>query len=124
MTAIMPFDYVAMAAIADQLIQEFGMVATLRRVGIADRSCFVVVPDFLPRDQQSQLSNPTERMVLISATYGGVPALPPNNELDQLITYVQPAGTIVDEILAFTGSPVKLYKPAGTVVLYQATVKR
>ena len=118
------FDYIGMLATADQLLQQFGMKASLRRGGI-DRDCVVVITEYMPKDAQTQLANPTDRQVLISAGLGGVPAVPPDWEQDQLVTYVQPAGNLptVNEILPFT-MPVKPIAPAGIVVLYQTTVRR
>jgi len=54
-----------------------------------------------------------------------VPGLPPDFNLDQLVTYKQPASTppVQDEVLPFT-QPIELISPAGIVVLYQTAVKR
>lgn len=119
------FDYVGIKLQADALLQEFGMPAVLRRAGGSpeDRPCVVVVTDFMPRDKAQQLANPTDRRVLISAATPEVQAMPPDNELDQLVTFVQPGGTVVDEVLPFA-SPVKKYAPAGVVVLYEGVVRR
>lgn len=116
------FDYVKTRAIGDRLIRKFGMRAALRRDGV-DRECFVVISDYLSREQASQMANPTDRQVFIAAGLGAVPTTPPNNEQDQLVTFVQPLGTVVDEILPFTGASVKPIKPAGIVVLWQAAVR-
>jgi hypothetical protein len=119
------FDYVGMQATADLLLQQFGMSAVLRRAGFSpeDRPCVVAIIDFLPRDKAQALANPTDRRVLISAATPEVQDMPPDNELDQLVTFLQPGGTVVDEILPFA-QPVKKYAPAGVVVLYEATVRR
>lgn len=101
------------------------MAAVLRRAGSSpeDRPCVVVVYDYMPRDKANQLANPVERRVLISAATPEVQAMPPDNELDQLVTFVQPGGTVVDEILPFA-QPVKKYAPAGVVVLYEGVVRK
>ncbi len=123
---VVPFDYAAMAAVADELIQEFGMEATL--TGITDpsrnRACFVAVLEYKPKDAATQLANPTDRWVLIDPLFGGVQQLPPDKEHDQLVTYLQPASVppVVDEILPFT-MPVKPLRPAGLVVLYESYVR-
>jgi hypothetical protein len=121
------FDYAAMRDIADTLLQEFGMWATLRRVTASptDRLCWCAVVEYKPKDAATQLENPTDRWVLISAGLGGVPALPPNKEFDQLVTYVQPPAPtpVVNEILPFT-MPVKPISPAGIVVVYESFVRR
>lgn len=116
------FDYIRTRASADKLILKFGMKAALRRDGV-DRECYVVIPEYLSREQPAQLANPTERQVFIAAGLGDVPVTPPHNEQDQLVTFVQPLGTTEDEILPFTGMPVKPIRPAGIVVLYQAAVR-
>jgi hypothetical protein len=121
------FDYVGMRATADDLMKEFGMAAVLRREGSSpvDRPCIVAMIDFLPRDRSNALANPTDRRVLIAAGTPEVEAMPPNNELDQLVTFVQPPSDppVEDEILPFA-EPLKLYAPAGVSVLYQGTVRR
>lgn len=119
------FDYVGMQATADALLQEFGMSAVLRRVGIPDRPCVVAIIDYLPKDQKSALANPTDRRVLISPLTPDIQAIPPDNELDQLVTFVQPPANppVVDEILPFA-EPLKKFSPAGVNVLYQGTVRR
>lgn len=119
------FDYIRTRATADKLIQKFGMKASLRRAGV-DRDCYVVIPEYLSRENPSQATNPTDRQVFIAAGLGAVPTTPPDNELDQLVTYVQPLGTppVVDEILPFTAASVKPIRPAGIVVLYESMVRR
>lgn len=117
------FDFANTRAIGDKLIRKFGMKAALRRNGV-DRDCYVVIPEYLAREAASQMANPTDRQVFIAAGLGDVPTTPPDNEADQLVTFVQPLGTIVDEVLPFTGASVKPIKPAGIVVLWQAAVRR
>lgn len=118
------FDYVRTRATGDRLVKKFGMRAVLRRDGVDDRECYVCIPDYLTREKSTDLTNPTDRQVYIAAGLGAVPTMPPDNERDQLVTFVQPLGTVVDEILPFTGNSVKPYRPAGIVVLYQAMVRR
>lgn len=118
------FDYIRTRATADRLVTKFGMKASLRRAGV-DRDCYVVM-EYQPRENPSQAANPTDRLVYMSAGLGDVLTTPPNNESDQLVTYVQPLSTppVVDEVLSFTGEPVKLIRPAGITVLYEAKVRR
>lgn len=117
------FDYIRTRAIGDRLIRKFGMKASLRRDGV-DRDCWVVFPEYLAREKPSEMANPTDRQVYIAAGLGDVMTTPPDNETDQLVTYVQPLGTQVDEILPFTGGPVKPVRPAGVTVVYEARVRR
>lgn len=117
------FDYARTRATADKLLKYFGMSAVLRREGIPDRVCIVAITDYSPRDASSQLANPTDRHVIMSAATPEIQALPPNNELDQLVTFIQPGGTVVNEILPFT-CPAKPIAPAGVPVLYEFTVRR
>lgn len=120
------FDYLHSRATADRLIKKFGMKAALRNVDTgAERDCWVVVSDYMPRDAAAQMTNPTDRRVIIAAGLGGVPELPPDNEQDNLVTFVQPpaASPVVKEVLPFT-SPVKLTAPAGITVVYESTVRR
>jgi hypothetical protein len=120
------FDYKQAQSDADGIIDFFGMIAALRRLGIPDRPCKVVIVEYNPRDKDTQLSNPVDRHVIISAldpTTGQQLALPPDNEQDVLVTFVQPAGLVVDKILMFT-SPVKPTAPAGVPAIYECTVRR
>ncbi len=116
------FDYVRTKTVADTLIRRFGMRAVLRRATSSptDRDCYVIV-DAYPHEASSQLTNPTDRRVYMSVI--GVEDMPPDNEQDQLVTFVQPGGTIEKEVLAFT-APVKATSPGGIDVLYEMTVRR
>jgi hypothetical protein len=116
------FDYISTRGVADKLILRYGMKASLRRGGV-DRACYVVVTDYMPKDASTSLASPTDRRVYIAAGLGAVPTTPPDWEVDQLVTYVQPLGTVVNEILPFT-MPVKPISPAGVVVCYETTVRR
>ena len=117
--------YKEIGAIADQLIDEYGMDANLRSNATGSlRSCVVVIPDYMPRDVQTLLANPTERTVLFAAGLGDIPNAAPDWEGEQLLSYIQPPADppVIYEILSFT-MPLKLYSPGGIVVLYQCTVK-
>jgi hypothetical protein len=117
------FDYLGSRATADKLIKKFGMKAVLRRTTDtpSDRPCWVVIIDELPRDAATELTNPTDRRVIMAAD--GLDSEPPSNEHDQLVTFIQPGGTIQNEVLPFT-CPVKKYAPAGITVAYEFTVRR
>lgn len=118
--------YADLIAVANELLTEFGMPAVLRSIVPGtrpDRPCVAAIVDYRPRDQETHLANPTDRQVLIDpidpAT--GLPmTLPPDNEQDQLVPTIGPDA---NKLLPFT-SPVKLYAPAGIVVLYETTVRR
>jgi hypothetical protein len=114
------FDYNQAITDADNLLQEFGMAAVLRRVGIADRPCLIAIIEYDPREKPADLANPTDRKVVMSAANL---AVPPDNELDQLVTFVQPGGTVVNEVLPLTCKP-KPTAPAGIVVIWEFTVRR
>lgn len=117
------FDYLGTKATADNLIHKFGMAAVLRRAKDTptDRPCWVVIIDELPRDAATELTNPTDRRVIMSAV--GLENEPPDNEQDLLVTFIQPGGVTQNEVLPFT-CPVKKYAPAGITVAYEFTVRR
>lgn len=117
------FDYLGSRATADKLIHKFGMRAVLRRAADTptDRPCWVVIIDELPRDAATELTNPTDRRIIMSAV--GLDSEPPDNERDQLVTFIQPGGVEQNELLPFT-CPVKKYAPAGITVAYEFTVRR
>lgn len=117
--------YAEMLAIANGLIKEYGMAASLRDNSTgALRDCIIAITDYAPRDAQTLLANPTERTVLFAAGLGDIPNKAPDWENEQLVTYKQPAASppVPNETLSFS-QPVKLYSPAGIVVLYQANAK-
>lgn len=119
------FDYIKTRNIGDKLVKKFGMAAVLRRTTDtpSDRPCWVLVVDEMPKDAASQLANPTDRKIIMSAV--GLDGEPPDNERDQLVTFVQPPAPVPveNEVLPFT-CPVKKYAPAGITVLYEFTVRR
>ena len=119
---VTPFNYAQMASVADQLIQLFGMAASLRRLtdNPTDRACFVAIVDYDPKDRSTELANPTDRVVFLSALYGAIPTEPPDNEQDQLVILT---GVEAGKVLPFT-APVKIFAPSGIVCAYKATVRR
>lgn len=118
------FDYQGIREFAGSLIDDFGMAASLRRDGV-DRPCIVCIYDYAPRSQETKLALPVERRAIISASTSEVQATPPDFELDQLVTYVQPPAVspVVDEVLNFA-KPAKPYSPAGIVVAYELVIRR
>lgn len=55
----------------------------------------------------------------------GLDDMPPDNEQDELVTFVQPLTNppVEKEVLPFT-CPVKKTAPAGITVIYEFTVRR
>ena len=121
------FDYQGAITDADNLIQYFGMDAVLRRAGSSpeDRPCRVVIISYDPREKPADLANPTDRKVIMSAANSEVQLMPPDNEQDQLMTFVQPPTNppVIHEILPLTCKP-KPTAPAGVTVLWEFTVRR
>ena len=121
------FDYLQAITDADDLIVYFGMNAVLRRAGSSpvDRPCRVVIISYDPHEKPSDLANPTDRKVIMSAKNSEVQLMPPDNEQDQLVTFVQPPThpPIVHEILPLTCNP-KPTAPAGVTVIWEFTVRR
>ena len=119
------FDYNQAITDADNIIQYFGMNAVLRRAGSTDRPCRVAIIEYNPREKPSDLANPTDRKVIMSAKNPEVQLMPPDNELDQLVTFVQPPTNppVVDEILPMTCKPKKT-APAGVTVIWEFTVRQ
>jgi len=65
--------YNEMLGVADQLISQYGMKANLK--SNADQSlrpCIIVITDYMPRDAETQLANPTMRTVLFAAGLGDI----------------------------------------------------
>lgn len=121
------FDYIQAIKDADELIQYFGMNAVLRRAGSSpvDRPCRVAIIDYGPREKPTELVNLIDRKVIMSAANSEVQLMPPDNEKDQLVTFVQPPTDppVVHEVLPLTCKP-KQTAPAGVIVLWEFTVRR
>src|ERR1039458_9457339 len=119
------FDYSQAITDADNLIVFFGMDAVLRRAGSSDRPCRVAIIEYNPREQPSSLANPTDRKVIMSAANIEVQLMPPDSELDNLVTFVQPPANppVVKKVLPLTCKP-KQTAPAGVTVLWEFTVRR
>ncbi len=120
------FDYVQSITDADDLITYFGMDAVLRRKGSSpeDRPCRVAIVKYSPREKPSELANPIDRTVYMSAKNPEVQLMPPDNEQDQLVTFVQPPTNppVVHEVLPMTCKPEQT-APAGVTVLWEFTVR-
>lgn len=121
------FDYQGAIADAANLLDFFGMDAVLRRAGSSpeDRPCVVAIISYDPREKPADLANPTDRKVIMSAANSEVQLMPPDNELDQLVTFVQPPTNppVVDEVLPLTCKPKKT-APAGVTVIWEFTVRQ
>lgn len=115
----MAADYDRFRATADNMITKYGMAAKLRR-GDVDRDCTVVITNYSPMERAGQLINLTDRKVLMSAI--GL-TVPPSEEDDVLVTFVQPAGTVEDEILTIAAPPGRI-EMNGTVVMWRLQVRR
>ncbi len=61
----------------------------------------------------------------MSAANSEVQLMPPDNEQDQLVTFVQPLTNppVEDEVLPMTSKPKKT-APAGMTVIWEFTVRR
>lgn len=121
------FDYQAAIVDADNLIRHFGMDAVLRRAGSSpeDRPCRVAIIKYNPHERPSDLANPTDRKVIMSAANSEVQLMPPDNEQDELVTFVQPPTNppVIHEKLPLTCKPEPT-APAGVVVIWEFTVRR
>lgn len=113
-------DYSNFRNTANDMIARWGMRAVLRRVGMADRSCTVVITNFSPAERTGQMRNPTDRKVLLSVD--GL-TVPPDQERDRLVTFVQPDGTVENETLKIVEPPGKI-EMAGQVVVYRLAVRK
>lgn len=107
---------------ASRMILRWGMPAVLRRRGMADRPCTVAVLNFTPFERAGQLLDPVDRKCLIAAE--GL-TIPPDRELDVVVTFVQPMTVppVESELLTIT-APVGRVEMAGKTVMWRLTVRR
>ena len=102
-----PAFYAEMLVIADQLINQYGMTANLKANSDGSlRSCFIVITDWMPKDAETQLANPTLRTVLFAAGLGDIPNKAPDWQNETLVTYMQPVANppVINEILGVHGA--------------------
>lgn len=125
----MPFGYPATRTKADAWIRRYGMIAVLRRVAASgsysDRQCWVMFQQWSPSERLGKLINPVDRKVVMSPLApDGSTLVPPDQEQDVLVTYVQPyvAPGVVNEFLRIVEPPGQL-DPAGLVVYWTLTVR-
>ena len=104
---------------AEDMLAKWGMRAVLRRNGMADRDCTIVITNFSPMERQGSLRNPVDRKVLMSVM--GL-TIPPDQEHDRLVTFVNGTAT-VNEVLKIIEPPGKI-EMAGEVVMYRLAVRR
>lgn len=109
---------------AHNAIKETGMIAVLRR-STGDRQCWIVIQDYSPQERDGSMTDPIDRMVLVSALApDGTVLVAPDREQDRLITYVPETDqTVEDEHLRIAEPPGKL-APGGIVVYWELKVRR
>lgn len=108
---------------SNDMIRQWGMRAVLRRNGLADRWCYVVITNFSPMERTGSMRNPLDRKVLVSVE--GL-TVPPDQERDRLVTFVQPmdeASPVEDETLKIVEPPGRI-DMAGSVVYYRLAVRK
>lgn len=113
------YNYTRAQQVAHGLINKYGSRCVLRRSS-GDRDCIAVEMDYEPRERQSGIVAPTDRLFLISTE--GL-TIAPNKDLDRLVTFVQPAGDtpVEAEVLRQVRNPGKL-APGGIVVYWELHV--
>ena len=108
---------------ANDMIAKWGMRAVLRRNGMADRWCDVVITNFSPVERTGQMRNPIDRKALVAVKDLDIA---PDQEKDRLVTFVQPldeTSPVVDEVLKIVEPPGKI-SMAGETLLYRLAVRR
>lgn len=107
---------------AEDMISKWGMKAVLRRVGMADRWVDVVITNFTPMERTGQMRNPLDRKALVSVKDLTVP---PDQERDRLVTYVQPMTNppVEDETLKIIEPPGRI-NMGGEVLFWRLAVRK
>jgi hypothetical protein len=95
-----PFNYPAQRLRADRMIARYGSTTAKLRRGSSDRTCTAVEIAFTPRERR-QLTNPTDRRILISSE--NLPT-PPDQQLDKLVV-IDPVTGLEQEL--------KIVEPVG-----------
>lgn len=107
----MAFNYIALQALADKLIVQFGRTGQLLRGDSADRPVRCVEIAYSPREIDGQLIAYADRRFLVSARNL---ELPPDKEEDRLVV-----GS--DDFRIVAVSPLS---PAGVPVYYEVQVRK
>jgi hypothetical protein len=119
------WDYFRTQDEVSRILRRMGAPAVLRRgigAGAADRWCIAFLYRWKPTIQMGGLVDPMERLALISAH--GL-TIPPDNNLDALVTFLQPIGDVAvqDENLRIVAPPARI-EPAGVLLAYKLRVRR
>ena len=94
-------------------------LAVLRRQGLADRQCMVVIQEYSAFERIGKMIDPVDRLALVSPfdPNTGLPLSPePSSELDRLVTMKPGTTDVVDETLKIVAPPGKL--APGDVICY------
>jgi len=108
----MSYNFYRAQGTANRLITKYGAPCVLRR-STGDRPCIAVELEYSPVETV-KLANPTARLFLVSPV--GV-TVPPNNELDRLVTFYPGTATESDTLRIFM--PVGRLAPAGIIVYWE-----
>ena len=115
--------YYAKRQRATRLIEKYGMPAILRRVGAPDRWVKLEIEDYTPQERIGKMIDPVDRLAIVKAS-DELDKVPPDRDLDRVITFVQPMGTppVQYEVLKIT-APVDKIAPGGIVLYWQLRVR-
>ncbi len=122
----MPHDYQRSRRVATGMIKKWGGLGAFRRIGEADRQCFIVVQDYSPMERLGKMIDPQDRLVLVAALApdGSLIEIPPNRESDRLVTYVRDTDPPEDEeVLRFSAPPAP-FAPGGVLTYWEIKVRR
>ena len=102
----------------DYTLKKLGMSAVLRRRGVGDYPCTVVISEFTPIERMGGLVGPLDTKALISAK--GL-AITPLMDQDRLVTFVP--GTTTEDVTYQIVKRPQPVAPAGVIVMWELTVR-
>jgi hypothetical protein len=108
---------------ASRQIEKYGMAAVLRRVNAPDRWVILEIQDYMPEERIGKMIDPVDRLAIVKAS-PELDKVPPDRDLDRVITFVQPMGTppVQYEVLKIT-APVDKIAPGGIVLYWSLQVR-
>jgi len=108
------------------MLAKWGSLGALRRQGIPDRQCRVLIQDYGPIERMGKLIDPIDRLALISALApdGTVLDPPPDREKDRLVTYVPGSNPLQDDEVLHFSAPTGKLNPGSVVVYWELKVRK
>ncbi len=123
---VIAFNYDRTQQRARRMIEKYGLFAVLRRQGLADRQCMVVIQEYSAFERIGKMIDPVDRLALVSPfdPNTGLPLNPePSSELDRLVTMKPGTTNVEDETLRIV-APIGKLAPGDVVAYFELRIRQ